>query len=159
MTKTKTLSFPVDNFDQKNTFAFEFTGWSGKTRTRTGYLLTGYLLNAKREGTIYIMQRSACMKDVYTQADYEEGDRLAAMEPVRDGDVVCVDGEQYMVKILGNFSDAGRLVPMTPSATAKALAEQEQAEMDFLRQEIMQLEHQLAIAKADLAALQVRSIR
>lgn len=151
---TKTLSFPVDNSDQKNTFAFEFIGWSGKTRTRTGYLLTGYLLNAKREGTIYIMQRSACMKDVYTQADYEEGDRLAAMEPVRDGDVVCVDGEQYMVKILGNFSDAGRLVPITETAVAKAKVEMEAAQIDFVREEIKHLEARLEASKAELAALQ-----
>ena len=146
---TKTLSFPVDNFDKKNTFMFEFAGWSGQTRTSVGYLL-----NAKREGVIYIMQRSACLKDVYTPADYEEGDRLAAMEPVRDGDTVCVDGEQYLVKILGNFSDAGRLIPITETAVAKAKAEMEAAQIDFIRKEIMHLEAQLEASKAELAALQ-----
>ena len=147
---TKTLSFPVDTLDQKNTFKFEFASRSGKTRTGTAYLL-----NAKREGTIYIMQRSACMKDSYTAADYEEGDRLAAMEPVRNGDVVCVDGEQYLVKILGNFSDAGRLVPITETAVAKAEIEMEAAKIAFVREEIKHLEAQLAASKAELALLQV----
>ena len=145
----QTLSFPVDTFDQKRTFTFEYSGWSGKTRTGTGYLLA-----AKLEGKIYIMQRSTCIKDSYTAADHEESERLAAMEPVRDGNVVMVDGDLYLVQILGNFSDAGILRPITPTGIAKAAAEMEEAKIDLVRKEIMHLEQQLANAQAELAVLQ-----
>lgn len=145
----QTLSFPVDTFDQKRTFTFEYSGWSGKTRKGTGYLLS-----AKLEGKIYIMQRSTCIKDSYTAADHEESERLAAMEPVRDGNVVMVDGDLYLVQILGNFSDAGRLVPITETAVAKAEIEMEAAKIAFVREEIKHLEQELARAQVELTVLQ-----
>lgn len=101
-----TLNFPVDNFDQDNTFTFAYTGIFGKQWTATGYLFED-----KEEGVIYIMKQSACLKDVYTDADRAESARLAAMTPIRTGDVVEVGGKQYTVKIIGNYSDAGRLIP------------------------------------------------
>lgn len=102
---TTTLNFPADNFDQDNTFAFAYEGFRGQERTATGYLF-----DAGDKG-IYIMKRSACMKDAYTAKDREESARLASMLPVRNGDTVVVGGQQYRVKILGDYSDAGRLIP------------------------------------------------
>ena len=100
-----TLNFPADNFDQDNTFTFAYQGFRGQDRTATGYLF-----DAGEEG-VFIMKRSACLKDAYTEKDREESARLAAMLPVRNGDVIEVGGKQYTVKILGNYSDAGRLIP------------------------------------------------
>lgn len=102
---SQVLNFTRDNFDQDNTFTFAYQGIRGQERTATGYLF-----NSKDEGTIYIMKQSACLKDSYTAKDMEESARLNAMTPVRDGDLVLVEGQQYKVKILGNYSDAGRLV-------------------------------------------------
>jgi glycine cleavage system protein P-like pyridoxal-binding family len=99
-----TLTPTTDSFDQDNTFTFEYVGTRGRTFTATGYLA-----DYGDEG-IYIMKKSACLKANYTQKDMEECARLNAMEPVRDGDHVLYNLKQYQVKILGNFSDAGRLI-------------------------------------------------
>ena len=98
------LNFTRDNFDQDNTFTFAYRGVRGQERTATGYLF-----NSKDEGVIYIMKQSDCLKGAYTAKDVGESARLNAMTPVRDGDVVEVEGQQYKVRILGNYSDAGRL--------------------------------------------------
>jgi len=100
-----TLNFTRDSFDQDNTFTFAYQGIRGQERTATGYLF-----DSKDEGVIYIMKQSACLKGEYTAKDNEERARLNAMTPVRDGDVVEVEGQQYKVRILGNYSDAGRLI-------------------------------------------------
>jgi len=105
---TTTLNFPRDNFDQDNTFTFAYQGIRGQERTATGYLF-----NSEDEGVIYLMKQSACLKGEYTAKDDEERARLNAQVPVCNGDVVEVAGKQYTVKILGNYSDAGRLIPVT----------------------------------------------
>lgn len=98
-----TLNTMTDSFDQDNTFTFEYTGTRGQAQRATGYVA-----DYGDEG-IFIMKKSACLKSSYTQKDMEETARLNAMEPVRNGDVVLFNGQEYKVKILGNFSDAGRL--------------------------------------------------
>lgn len=103
---TTTLNFPADNFDQENTFVFEYAGVRGRVCTATGYLFEG------SNGQIFVMKQSACLKAEYTAKDREERARLNAMTPIRTGDVVQVNGQAYQVKILGNYSDAGRLIPV-----------------------------------------------
>lgn len=97
-----TLNFPRDNFDQDNTFRFAYQGARGIER-----IVTGYLFNS--DGQIFIMKQSACLKDSYTDADRAEQRRLDTQIPLRTGDVVSVDGKNYRVRILGSYSDAGRL--------------------------------------------------
>jgi hypothetical protein len=99
------LKFKTDNFDQDNTFTFAFPGSRGQERVRTGYA-------ANFEEGVYIMQRNACIKAEYTAKDHEETARLNAMTPLRTGDIVEINGKQYSVKILGDYSDAGRLIPV-----------------------------------------------
>jgi len=101
-----TLNFTRDSFDQDNTFKFAFVGRRGE-QTRTGYLFF-----AEDENQMYILQKGAMLKDKYTTKDYEEQARLNAQAPVRTGDVVEINGKQYTVKILGDYSDAGRLTPV-----------------------------------------------
>lgn len=103
---TTTLNFPANTLDQDNTFTFAFKGFKGQERIRTGYLFDG-----EEEG-IYIMQRGACLKAEYTEKDIKERKRLNTMKPLRTGDVVELGGKQYTVKINGDFSDAGRLIPV-----------------------------------------------
>lgn len=103
-----TLNFPRDNFDQDNTFAFAYQGTWGIDR-----IATGYLFKSAEDGQIFIMKQSACLKDGYTDADRAERLRLDAQIPLRTNDVVTVDGKNYRVRILGNYSDAGRLDPMS----------------------------------------------
>lgn len=99
-----TLNFKNDTFHRGVSFRVAIAGRRGE---RT---ITCYLFNSEDEGKIYVMQEAACLKSHYSAADHAEFDRLAAMTPVRDGDVVEVEGQQYTVKILGDYSDAGYLV-------------------------------------------------
>ena len=101
------LNFPIDNFDQVNTFAFEYKGFRGNPTQATGYIF-----HDDEKDVMYLMKKSACLKSSYTQADYAESSRLNSMTPVRHGDIVEVKGKQYRVQILGNYSDAGRLHPV-----------------------------------------------
>jgi hypothetical protein len=98
-----TLTPTTDSFDQDNTFVFSYTNRIGCTSRAKGYLA-----DFGDEG-IYIMKTSLCLKDSYTEKDMEEAARLHAMKPVRNGDVVLYNGQEYKVSILGNYSDAGRL--------------------------------------------------
>jgi hypothetical protein len=101
------LNFPSDNFDQQATFRFAYKGFKGRDCTGTGYLF--YADDVQK---IYVLQKSACLKAQYTAEDIAERDRLNNSTPIATGDVVEVDGKQYTVKINGNYSDAGFLIPM-----------------------------------------------
>ena len=100
---SQVLNFTRDNFDQENTFAFAYVGARG-----IELVCTGYLFRSAENGQIFIMKQSACIKDTYTDADRAERRRLDAQIPLRTNDVVTVDGNNYRVRILGNYSDAGR---------------------------------------------------
>ncbi len=97
------LNFLVDNFDQDNTFCFAYEGRNGEVQAK------GYLLDCKDDG-IFIMKKSACLKDKYTEKDIEENNRIYSMQPLRTDTEVKVQGKVFKVKILGNYSDAGRLI-------------------------------------------------
>ena len=101
------LKFPRDNFDQDNTFSVAYYNYRNMERT-----MTAYLFYSPTEGRIYIMQESACLKDHYTDKDNEELARLREQVPVRDGDIVELEGAQYKARIKGNYSDAGYLIAM-----------------------------------------------
>ena len=102
------LNFPKQVNDQDTTFRFAFNNHRGVEQSRTGYLF-----DDTQENVIYILQTGVMIQDVYSEKDVEERNRLNAQVPVRHDDVVEVEGKQYTVKILGNYSDAGRLVPIT----------------------------------------------
>jgi hypothetical protein len=101
------LIIPVNNFDNDAHFAFEYLNWK-KQPTRG----EGYLFYAKDEAQFYIMKCCECIKSSYAVADSALTDRIYYGEQVvRNGDTVTVAGKAYTVKILGNYSDAGRLIP------------------------------------------------
>lgn len=102
MTTITTLSIAKNSFDTAADFTFEYKGYAKRICTASGYLF--------QDGDqIYLMKHSEVLKSHYSDEDIAESSRLNSMTPVRDGDIVEVDGKQYKVKILGNFSDAGRL--------------------------------------------------
>ena len=103
MNATTTLTIAQDSFDTAADFTFEYKGYAGRTCTASGYLFQS------DDGQIYLMKNSAVLKSHYSDEDRAERIRLNSMNPVRDGDTVAVNDKQYKVKILGNFSDAGRL--------------------------------------------------
>ena len=104
---TITLTMPTDNFDREARFAFEYLDY--KKRPQRG---EGYLFYSKQENQMYLMKRSASLQSSYTDEERAHIDRIYnGPQVVRDGDSVTVNGKAYTVKVLGNYSDAGRLIP------------------------------------------------
>ena len=100
------LKIPTSNFDKEARFAFEYLNYK-KQPTRG----EGYLFYAKDEDQMYLMKAAGCIQGSYTDAERAHIDRIYRGEQViRNGDKVSVDGKIYTVKILGNYSDAGRLI-------------------------------------------------
>ena len=101
------LTIPADNFDRAARFAFEYLNYK-KQPTRG----EGYLFYDDSEDQFYILQCASCLQSSYTDAERAHTDRIYRGEQVvRSGDSVTVAGKAFTVKILGNYSDAGRLIP------------------------------------------------
>ena len=100
---TKTLILSDDSFDQTNTFNVEVAGRITfrhlKCQLRQGY-------KDKRDGIYWALNSGATIKDTYTDADIAERERLFAETPVRNGDIVMIDGKSFKAKVLGAYSDA-----------------------------------------------------
>lgn len=60
----------------------------------------------------YLNQRAACLKSHYTEQDRIDQKRFNALEPIRNGEHIMVDGVECVVKINGNYSDAATLTPV-----------------------------------------------
>ena len=100
-----TLTVRTDVFDQTATFPVSFSSRRGERRI-TAYLSDG------GDGTLYIMKKSACIKDQYSAEDLAELNRLRAAAHVRHGDEIVVAGQHYTAHINGDYLDAGYLVPV-----------------------------------------------
>jgi hypothetical protein len=59
---------------------------------------------------IFILQTGSILKSHYTEQDYAEQNAFNALDPLQNGQQVIVNGKNYIVKINGNYSDAGYLV-------------------------------------------------
>lgn len=103
----KTLRFSTSTFDADAKFAFEYQGRRGSQVRATGYLKD---YRNSGEGVV-LLQSPRFLSNSYSDADIALDRRIASEEPVRDGDIVEVEGERFRVRILGDYSDAGRLIP------------------------------------------------
>jgi hypothetical protein len=105
----QTLNFSNDTLDQDNTFVID---WAGVRRQRrlVAKLHKGY--QKDDDGIVWAMQKSLCLKSEYTAKDVEERARLNAMEPVRNGDIVMIEGQQYKARVMGDFSDCAIFDPV-----------------------------------------------
>ena len=61
--------------------------------------------------TVHLLKRSVCLQSSYTDEQTTERARLNAMNPLIDGDTVEFNGKAYTVKINGDYSDCGFLIP------------------------------------------------
>jgi len=104
-----TLTFPTSTFDTAAHFAFETaTKRFGEVKHERH---EGYLFRDDTDGQIYVMKCATTLKSEYTDADRALTQRIYyGEECLRTGDQVEVEGKIYTVKILGIFSDAGRLI-------------------------------------------------
>jgi hypothetical protein len=102
------LKYRADNFDNSAKFAFEYLNYRKEVSRGEGYIFYD-----SREDQIYLMQCPASIQSHYSEAQRAHIDRIyRGEEVVRNGDIVSVEGKSYSVKILGNYSDAGRLMPV-----------------------------------------------
>ena len=100
------LAFPTSNFDRAAGFAFTYLDYKKNLQRAEGYLFRD-----DTDDQIYLMKRAVCLQATYTQAERDQIDRINyGAEVVNHGDTVQVEGKLYTVKILGNYSDAGRLI-------------------------------------------------
>lgn len=102
------LTYPTSTFDNAAHFAFEYMNWR-KEPTRG----EGYLFRDDSTGEVFLMKSASMLKSHYTAEDRAHTDRIYRGEQVvRHGDTVLIDGKAHTVKVLGNYSDAGRMIPV-----------------------------------------------
>jgi hypothetical protein len=105
----KTLTLSTGSFDQVNTFTIAEVRYS-RCKLMKDKEVAG-------DGILWVLQCAGCLKASYSDADRAEMARLNSGEStVRNGEVVLVDGKQYRVRVLGNYSDCAVLDPVSKPA-------------------------------------------
>jgi hypothetical protein len=107
----KTLNYPKDNFDAAATF--KVAGVPGACYLFCAAVDVNYKDYTSGDDyyKIFVLQKSGMIKAVYSEKDVANITMFAALTPIAQGEVVEVDGKKYAMKILGNYSDAGYLIP------------------------------------------------
>ena len=100
----QTLIESQDTFHYEAQFTFVLQNNKGCESTRTGYIFKG-------ADKIYLMQKSAVLQNTYSDEQIANRNRLNSMTPIANGDTVMFEGKPHTVKINGDFSDAGALIP------------------------------------------------
>lgn len=100
----KTLTVSTGAFDYAALFVAEVTV-RGKSRRITCYI------GDNEDGSLYINKHPVCISSNYSEEESASIDRLNRAEPVRDGEIVEVKGVKYKVVLVGDYLDAGKLVP------------------------------------------------
>ena len=101
--KMKTLVQRTDSFDKEHTFGIEYKNWRGDLDVKGVYLMQGY--QKDDDGIYWAMSKTVCVSSHYSEAERAEIDRIYNNEPVRDGEIVLINGEQYKTRVLGDYSN------------------------------------------------------
>lgn len=94
----RTLTLTTDTFDQVNTFMIQ-----GPRRAIRACLHRDF--EKQGDGIYWAMQKSGMLKSTYTEADRAETDRLNSEPVIQNGEIVLIDGEQYKIRVNGDYSD------------------------------------------------------
>ena len=94
----RTLTLSTDTFDQVNTFTIQ-----GPRRTIRACLHRDF--EKQGDGIYWAMQKSGMLKSTYTEADKAETIRLSSEPVIQDGEIVLINGEQYKIRVKGDYSD------------------------------------------------------
>jgi hypothetical protein len=97
----QTLTISQDSFDTAARFTINLNRKNGVYSEAS--LHKDY--NKQGDGIFWALQKSACLKSHYSAEDIAHSDRMRNMQPLSHGDLVMIEGEQYKVRVLGNFSD------------------------------------------------------
>jgi hypothetical protein len=103
------LNIVTETLDQDNTFAIELQKRRGTIRVkcsvRKDYKVRG-------DGILWALQHGASLQSHYSAKDVAERNRLNNNEPVRHGDIVIIDGKQYAVRVIGDYSNCAVFDPL-----------------------------------------------
>ncbi len=70
---------------------------------KTAALYKGY--EKADDGIYWGLASGSMIKSSYTQEDKDEKKRLREEDPVEDGDIVMIDGDEYKARVLGDYSN------------------------------------------------------
>lgn len=111
----KTLTYPNDNFDKSADFTLEGLPY-GRFYLFCAAVDPSFRNSLKKDDpeytTIYGLKHAAMLKDVYTAEEMDYMVRMRQFVPIKDGEIVLIDGKQYRTKIIGDYSDAARFIPV-----------------------------------------------
>lgn len=57
------------------------------------------------DGIYWLLNAGVMLKSEYTKEEKEAQRKLNNEEPIRNNDIVVIDGEQYKVQVFGDYSD------------------------------------------------------
>lgn len=107
----RTLNLATDTFDRVNTFTVEVRSVLGRMRNVTASLHRD--MEKRGDGILWIMQHSAMIASSYSDEQIAERKRLNEEEPIRNGEVVIVEGKTYRVNVNGDYSNCAVLTEVT----------------------------------------------
>mgnify|MGYP000214987163 FL=1 len=107
----KTLTLNTGSFDQVNSFGIEVKNYKGEMKIRKVSLYQDY--EKSGDGIYWALMSGAMVKSSYTDEDRAETDRTYRNEaPVRDGDIVLIDGDKYKTEVNGEYSNCAVFHPV-----------------------------------------------
>lgn len=105
---TRTLTLSTDSFDRINTFNISLP-----TKRNPEDRMTGCSLHrdyrVAGDGVLWAMNAGSIISSSYSPAEIAERNRLNAEAPVKNGDIVEVEGKLYRMRVLGRYSDCAIL--------------------------------------------------
>ena len=100
---TKTLTLATGNLDRINTFNVVVRG---RLDTNTMKCQLRHNYQKSDDGIYWALSVGGVLQGIYDNGDIEERARLLQEEPVKNGDLVLINGKEYRAKVLGAYSDA-----------------------------------------------------
>jgi hypothetical protein len=106
-TTIKTLNVSEGSFDQVNTFTISKFKYNSRCSLEKDYKTEG-------DGIYWVLKHGACLQAQYSDADLAEKARLQSPEAIlEDGEIVLIDGNQYKLRWIGDYSDCAIFDPVT----------------------------------------------
>lgn len=93
------LKISTGTFDQENTFQVATNRLPVTCSLMRDYEVAG-------DGIYWGLNSGTVLKSSYSEKDAAERARFAKEKPIASGDVVIIEGEEYIAKVNGAYSDA-----------------------------------------------------
>lgn len=103
----KTLNISKGSFDKINTF--RIVTRPGRFPA-TASLECGY--KKRDDGILWALSGGTIMQGHYSAEDSANLDRLNEMTPIENGEIVVINGNQYITRVLGDYSNCAIFDPI-----------------------------------------------